>query len=90
MTQALNAIIVSGIANRQALRGITKVNIGKSIKIGCAMSELTQRDLARQVDVHVATLNQIIKGKRQCRSDLMSRIADEFNMSVSEFIALGE
>lgn len=66
------------------------MNIGKSIKIGCAMSDLTQRDLAVQVGVNVATLNQIIKGKRQCRSDLMARLAEQFDMTVSEFIALGE
>ena len=66
------------------------MNLGKSIRVGQAMVGMTQREVASDIGINVATLNQIAKGKRLCRSDVLERLAACFNMKVSEFIALGE
>lgn len=66
------------------------MNIGKSIRIGCAKNDLNQKDLAALTGISTVTISHIISGKTQCRQSTLESLCAAFNMKASEFIALGE
>ena len=66
------------------------MNIGKSIKVACALAEITQDELATRSGVRPATISGLVKGRGNCKQSTMEAIAKAVDMPVSEFIKLGE
>ena len=66
------------------------MNIGKSIKIACVKKEVTQDELSRLTGISKVTISHIINGRAKCRQDTLEKLVLAFDMSASEFIALGE
>jgi len=66
------------------------MDIGKSIRIACAMNDIKQKDLARLANVSAVTISHTINKKHACSSKNIELFAKAFGMRVSEFIALGE
>lgn len=66
------------------------MNFGRSVRIACARKEIKGKDLAELVGVSQGTISLIINNKSNCPFALMERMAAEFEMPVSELIALGE
>jgi|TARA_R110002050_G_scaffold106937_4_gene217125 transcriptional regulator with XRE-family HTH domain len=66
------------------------MNLGKSIKVACAMTEMSQDELSEETGIDSGTISRYVRGKSACNTRTMITIADALNMSVSEFIALGE
>lgn len=65
------------------------MNIGKSIKIVCAMKGLKLKDLAEKMDVNKDYLSRI-SGKTTCSPQMLEKLCAAVEMKASEFIALGE
>ena len=65
------------------------MDIGKSIRVACAMKDMTQKELAEASNISDATISYIVNGK-SCKEQMLKNIAGAFEMKVSEFIALGE
>lgn len=65
------------------------MNISKSIRLALAEKHMTQTDLAAKLKCGTPNVSQICSSGR-VRSETLKRIADVFEMKVSEFVALGE
>jgi plasmid maintenance system antidote protein VapI len=65
------------------------MNSGKSIKIAIVQNDRDSKWLAEQMDVSVSRVNAL-KSSASCNTETLERLANIFNMTVSEFIALGE
>jgi transcriptional regulator with XRE-family HTH domain len=63
------------------------MNIEKSIRICLAMNGMVMADLARELDI---SKPRVYKISANPTASLVEKIANVFNMKVSEFIALGE
>ncbi|MNR49443.1 Helix-turn-helix domain protein [compost metagenome] len=65
------------------------MNIRKSTLIALAKKDMRQADLAKKLGIASNTLSEII-GKETCSGQTLQKLADAFEMPVSEFIKLGE
>ena len=65
------------------------MNIGRSIKIALLNAERDQKWLAGKLGVNPSTISQMA-GKLFCNGPRLAELAAAFEMTVSEFIALGE
>jgi DNA-binding Xre family transcriptional regulator len=63
------------------------MNLKKSVKVMCAMHEKQQKDLAQHLKITNAYLSKLL-GENNPR--LLSKMAMFFNVSVSEFVKVGE
>ena len=54
------------------------------------MTEMSQDELSEETGIDSGTISRYVRGKSACNTRTMITIADALNMSVSEFIALGE
>lgn len=66
------------------------MDMKKSILIGLAKSNMTRKELCEKAGVTNPYLSYVLHGKMTPKVSTVERIAWAFNMSVSEFIALGE
>lgn len=66
------------------------MNLGKSIKLGLINKGMTQLSLAKTLGVTPAHLSRVATGKATMNAAMLERIAAEFGMKVSDFIAMGE
>jgi len=65
------------------------MNLSKSLKIALASSGIKNKDLAEQLGTTTQQVSNWIKRGTIKQSSIIA-ICNVFNMSVSEFIALGE
>lgn len=65
------------------------VNIGKSIKVALAANSKNQKWLAKELNMEVANVSRLANSETT-KLATIEDIAAIFNMSVSEFIRLGE
>lgn len=65
------------------------MDIGKSIRVASAMADRDTKWLSRQLEMSVSRVNQL-KNQDKVNTSTLERLADVFNMQVSEFVALGE
>lgn len=65
------------------------MNISKSINIALAQKELFRSDLAEGIGVTPMTISRIYTSGA-CKFGMLKKMAGFFNMTVSEFVALGE
>jgi plasmid maintenance system antidote protein VapI len=66
------------------------MNIGKSIKVACAMNDLNQQELSENSGISTVTISHLVTGKNECTQNTLKTLAKTFEMPVSEFVALGE
>lgn len=65
------------------------MNIKKSIEVCLDDTGMMKKKLAEKLGVSVQTVSILCKSER-CSTDMQVKLAEVFNMKVSEFIALGE
>ncbi len=65
------------------------MNFGKSLKIALAKREISQSDLAKELNVTRAYISNISR-KKECSGGVLRMMAKHFGLKVSEFVALGE
>ena len=65
------------------------MNLKRSIAINLAKNDLTQQELARKIGVTQAQISGLVV-RGTCTTNTLERLAAAFNMTVSEFIAVGE
>lgn len=66
------------------------MNLAKSLKKALLERNMSQLDLARKLEITPVHLNRLANDKAQMSPAIMERIAGQFDMKVSEFVALGE
>lgn len=64
--------------------------VGKSIQIALVKQDMTRADLVSKAKVTNSYLSRVIKNQVSPTIVTVERLASAFDMSVSEFIALGE
>jgi len=65
------------------------MNIKKSINVACAQRGLARKQLAEMMEVSVPRIHAL-SNQRTISVDNITKLAGVFNLTVSEFIALGE
>lgn len=65
------------------------MNFGKSIKIAMLKNNIDQPSLAKILGIHPTGISHMANRDSTSTKNLV-RVAEAFNMKVSEFIALGE
>ena len=65
------------------------MNIGKSVRVALAQRGLKQKDLAEKLGVSTVTACHLANDK-ECSGSRLRSLADVFDLTVSEFVALGE
>jgi len=65
------------------------VNIGKSITVCLDDRGMMKKKLAERLDITPQTVSALMKSEH-CSSKILIALANEFEMTVAEFIALGE
>lgn len=66
------------------------MNIGKSIKRALLDKGMKQGELAKSLKTTPAYMSRVANGKAHVNTLVLEKIADEFDMPVSEFVKLGE
>lgn len=66
------------------------MDLGKSIKVACAMKGETQTKLAKAMAISEQTVTSWVKGNSSPRLNQIGQVAYYFDMPVSVFISLGE
>lgn len=66
------------------------MNLAKSLKKALLEKNLSQVDLAKALGITPVHLNRLANDKSQMSPAILDRIASQFDMKVSEFVALGE
>lgn len=66
------------------------MNLAKSLKKALLERNMSQLDLARKLEITPVHLNRLANDKAQMSPAIMERIAGQFGMKVSDFVALGE
>ena len=66
------------------------MNIRKSIRVACAMRDMTQEQVAKESGVSESSISKLINGKAMCKQVTLEALANTFDMPVSEFVSLGE
>lgn len=67
----------------------TAMHIGKSIKVALAKKGMKSKDLAEKLGVTGPTVSTMTT-RPTASGQMLSRLAECFEMTVSEFVALGE
>ena len=65
------------------------MHLGKSLKIAMAMADEDTNDLAEALGVSYQAARRLIRNKHWNGSTLV-KVADHFELKVSEFVMLGE
>ncbi len=65
------------------------MNIGKSLKVAMAVNERDTKWVADELDASVSWVN-MLKNQPGAQASTLEKLAVMFDMSVSEFVALGE
>lgn len=66
------------------------MNIAKSIKMALINKGMRQGDLAKALKTTPAYMSRLANGKAHMNTLVLEKVASQFNMKVSEFVALGE
>lgn len=66
------------------------MNLAKSLKKALLERNMSQLDLAAKLEITPVHLNRLANNKAGMSPAIMERIAGQFDMKVSEFVALGE
>lgn len=66
------------------------MNLAKSLKKALLERNMSQLDLANKLEITPVHLNRLANNKAQMSPAIMERIAGQFGMKVSDFVALGE
>lgn len=66
------------------------MNLAKSLKKALLERNMSQLDLATKLEITPVHLNRLANNKAQMSPAIMERIAGQFGMKVSDFVALGE
>ena len=67
-----------------------KMNIQKSLTYFMKLDGYTQADISRLAILNPATISLVINGHRDPTCKTIQKLADLFEVKVSEFIAVGE
>lgn len=65
------------------------MNIGKSIKVALAKNGMRGKELAEKLGVTQSTVS-LMTSRETATGSMLKHLADVFEMSVSEFVKLGE
>jgi DNA-binding Xre family transcriptional regulator len=65
------------------------MNLRKSIKKCLAQHDMNQKDLAEKLGMRETSLSQLA-AQKSCTGATLQKLADAFDMKVSEFVAMGE
>lgn len=65
------------------------MNVGKSIKVALAQKCMSQAELAKRMGL-THTWVSALANKPKASTATLEALADQFDMKVSEFLALGE
>jgi plasmid maintenance system antidote protein VapI len=65
------------------------MNISKSIQYCLDDTGIMKKKLAQKLGVSVQTVSTLMKAEK-CGGEMLIKLADAFDMQVSQFIALGE
>ena len=63
--------------------------VARAVKVVCSKHDIYQRELARGADIHRHTLFAIANG-REPKLSTVIKIAEYFNLTIDEFLALGD
>lgn len=66
------------------------MNLGKSLKKALIDHNMSQLALAAKLNITPANLNRLANGHTNMNAPMLLRLAKEFGMKASEFVALGE
>lgn len=66
------------------------MNLSKSIRVGLAMKNMGQGDLAEATGIHPSNVSKMVNGKMAITTERLSEICTALGMKVSDFIRLGE
>jgi DNA-binding Xre family transcriptional regulator len=65
------------------------MNFRRSLKLALAQRDMTQKALAKQLGMRETSMSQLA-AQTSCTGATLQKIAEAFDMKVSEFVALGE
>lgn len=65
------------------------MNLGRAIRVGMAMCDMNQKQLADSIGVHETTISNMIKRESVTTKNLVL-IASALGMKASELVKLGE
>ena len=65
------------------------MNVRKSVMILLAQRDMKQKDLADQLGMSQGSMSQLLS-QTSCTGATLQKLADAFDMKVSDFIKLGE
>lgn len=65
------------------------MNLRKSVMIAMAQRDMKQKDLADQIGMSQGSMSQLL-GQTSCTSATLQKLANAFDMKVSDFVKLGE
>lgn len=65
------------------------MNFRRSLKLALAQRDMTQKALAEQLGMRETSMSQLA-AQTSCTGATLQKIAEAFDMKVSEFVALGE
>lgn len=65
------------------------ISTGKSLKIAMTLNDIDTQTIAKGLKKSPSVINNL-RGKDSCSNETLELLAAFFDMSVSEFIALGE
>lgn len=65
------------------------MNLRKSIKQCLLDKEMSQKDLAVKLGMSETSMSQLA-AQKSCTAATLQKLADAFDMKVSEFVAIGE
>jgi len=66
------------------------MNLGISIKVACSKHGMERKELAERVGISKTNISMMANGRIGCKLATLELLAKEFDLKVSEFIALGE
>lgn len=65
------------------------MNFRRSLKLALAQRDMTQKALAEKLKMRETSMSQLA-AQTSCTGATLQKIAEAFDMKVSEFVALGE
>lgn len=65
------------------------MNFRRSLKLALAQRDMTQKALAQKLKMRETSMSQLA-AQTSCTGATLQKIAEAFDMKVSEFVALGE
>src|SRR5690554_1553930 len=70
------------------MKGINMENISRKIKYALNNKKITQKELAKKIDVTQATLSRNLNEIHSMRADILAKIDEELNLSVDYLLGL--